>query len=133
MNQFNDQDSKSTQAALEPLVAHVEQRLEALAGSLRQREILAIEQQGCDLHQALAAAVESFIHAARHGGVPDTLRLRLTRASAQPARQREALARATAALDRAVDVLLPGCLPAARMYSDKGLTPPTSRRDSLSA
>jgi len=133
MNQFNDQDSKSTQAALQPLMAHVEQRLEALAGSLRQREILAIEQQGCDLHQALAAAVESFIHAARHGGVPDTLRLRLTRASAQPARQREALARATAALDRAVDVLLPGCLPAARMYSDKGLTPPTSRRDSLSA
>ena len=133
MSQFHDKAGNDAQDGLEPLVASVEQRLGALAGSLRQQDILAIEQQACELHQALAAAVESFIHAARHGGVPDAMRLRLSSASAQLARQREALARATAALDRAIDVLLPGHAPAARMYSAKGLTLPSSSRDSLSA
>ena len=133
MSQFQDEAGNGALHGLEPLVASVEQRLSALASSLRQRDIQAIEQQACELHQALATAVESFIHAARHGGVPDTMRLRLSRASAQLARQREALARATASLDRAIDVLLPGHTPAARMYSAKGLTLPSSSRDSLSA
>jgi exonuclease VII large subunit len=95
-------------AELEPLVAHVEDRLGALADSLRERDVQAIERQAQELHRALAHAVERFMHAARHGGVPEPMRLRLARASAQLARQREALARATAALDRALDVLLPG-------------------------
>ena len=108
--------------ALEPLVAHVEQRLGALADSLRERDVQAIELQAQELHRALARAVESFMHAARNGGVPEAMRLRLARASAQLARQREALSRATAALDRAIDVLMPGDRsPVGRVYTATGL------------
>ena len=83
--------------------------------------------------RALARAVECFIHAARHGGVPEPLRLRLSRASAQLARQRAALSRATAALDRAIDVLMPGAVPIARVYSANGLAQAQQRTGGLSA
>ena len=118
---------------LEPLVAHVELRLVALADSLRERDAQAIEQQAQELHRALAQAVECFMHAARHGGVPEPMRLRLARASAQLARQREALARATAALDRAIDVLMPGVSPAGKVYSASGLAEPLHRGGTYSA
>ena len=49
-----------------------------------------------------------FSDAARSGPLPPALRHRLASASGQVAAQRESLARATAALDRAIDVLLPG-------------------------
>ena len=119
------------EAELEPLVASVEQRLGALTDSLRERDIPAIEQQAQELHRALARAVESFMHVARHGGVPEPMRLRLSHASAQLARQREAMARATAALDRAIEVLMPGDRPNGRVYSAKGLTQPLHRGSSL--
>lgn len=118
---------------LEPLVAQVEQRLGALADSLRERDIVAIEQQANALHRALAQAVDCFVHAARHGGVPEPMRLRLARASAQLARQREALARATAALDRAIDVLMPGAAPAGRVYLANGMTQALYSSGSFSA
>ena len=121
-------------ADLEPLVAHVEQRLGALADSLRERDVQGIELQAQELHRALACAVESFIHAARHGGVPEAMRLRLARASAQLARQREALSRATAALDRAIDVLMPGAAaPASRVYTASGLSAPLRSSTNLNA
>lgn len=120
-------------AHLEPLVAHVEQRLGALAESLRERDVQAIEQQAQELHRALARAVESFMQAARNGGVPEAMRLRLARASAQLARQREALSRATAALDRAIDVLMPGAMPAGRIYTASGLSAPVRSAGSLNA
>ena len=128
------QDSRPShlaEAELEPLVAHVEQRLGALSDSLRERDVLAIEQQAQELHRALARAVDGFMHAARHGGVPAPMRVRLARASAQLAHQRESLSRATAALDRAIDVLMPGAIPAGKIYSAKGLTPPQQRSASL--
>lgn len=112
------------QAQLEPLVAHVEERLGALADSLRERDVQAVELQAQELHRALARAVESFMQAARNGGVPESMRLRLARASAQLARQREALSRATAALDRAIDVLIPDAAPAGRVYTASGLSTP---------
>ncbi|WP_154694093.1 hypothetical protein [Pseudaquabacterium pictum] len=119
---------------LEPLVAHVEQRLGALADSLRERDVQAIELQAQELHRALARAVESFMHAARHGGVPEAMRLRLARASAQLARQREALSRATAALDRAIDVLMPGtAAPVGRVYTASGLSAPLRSNTNLNA
>lgn len=120
-------------AQLEPLVAHVEQRLGALAESLRERDAQAIEQRAQELHQALALAVESFMLAARNGGVPEAMRLRLARASAQLARQRETLSRATAALDRAIDVLMPGAAPAGRVYTASGLSAPLRSSGSLNA
>ncbi len=119
---------------LEPLVAQVEQRLAGLADSLRERDVQAIEQQAQALHHALAVAVESFMHTARHGGVPEPMRLRLARASAQLASQREALSRATAALDRAIDVLMPGAAaPASRVYTASGLRAPLRGGTNLNA
>ena len=49
---------------------------------------------------------------------------RLARASAQLVHQREALSRATAALDRAIDVLMPDAAPAGRVYTATGLSVP---------
>jgi hypothetical protein len=94
-------------AELEACLAAVEQRLSALSESLRERDARGIEQHSGELHRALAAAVQRFAHAARNGGVPPRLRHRFAAAGGQVAAQRESLARATAALDRAIEVLLP--------------------------
>lgn len=93
---------------LETPLAAVERRLAALGEALCRNNAEAIESEAAELHRALAAAVQHFSRAAREGSVPLALRQRLAVASGQVAAQREALARATAALDRAIDVLLPG-------------------------
>jgi len=93
---------------LESSLAAVEQRLAALGEALRERNAQAIETHATELHRALADAVHRFAQAARSGGVPPLLRRRLAHASGEVAAQRESLARATAALDRAIDVLMPG-------------------------
>lgn len=92
---------------LEDSLAQVESRLAALGAALRARDAAAIERHAGELQRALAHAVEQFSSAARNGPVPAALRTRLATASGQVAAQRESLARATAALDRAIDVLLP--------------------------
>jgi hypothetical protein len=98
---------------LETALGAVEQRLQALGDALRERNVDAIDTQAGELHRALAQAVHRFAAAARAGGVPQPLRRRLASASGQVATQRELLARATAALDRAIEVLLPQATPAA--------------------
>jgi hypothetical protein len=106
---------------LETSLAAVEQRLAALGEALRERDAAAIELHASELHRALAQAVQRFAHAARSGGVPPVLRTRLARAGGQVAAQRESLARATAALDRAIDVLMPGAGAAsASLYAASG-------------
>jgi len=92
---------------LEVRLTAVESRLAALGNALRARDPVAIDLQASELHRALAAAVSHFSHAARSGPVPPALRDRLAQASSEVVAQRESLARATAALDRALDVLLP--------------------------
>jgi hypothetical protein len=92
---------------LEARLAAVESRLSALGNALRARDPVAIDLQASELHRALAAAVTHFSDAAKNGPVPAALRERLAQASGQVVAQRESLARATAALDRALDVLLP--------------------------
>jgi hypothetical protein len=82
-----------------------------LCAALRSNDAQALETAAGELHRALAAAIDHFRHAARSGGVPATMRQRLASATAQVAAQRESLARATAALDRAIDVLIPGTPP----------------------
>ena len=118
---------------LEPLVREVELGLLALGNSLRERNVLEIEQQASALHRALALAVQACVQAARLGLLPHPLRTRLARASAQLARQRETLSRATAALDRAIDVLMPGALPGGQLYQSNGMPQPLRRPGSLSA
>ena len=93
---------------LEPPLAAVEERLGALSAALRQRDAGLIEVEAAALHRALASAVDGFGRAARRGTIPHPLRRRLMVATGQVAAQREVLARATASLDRAIDVLLPG-------------------------
>jgi hypothetical protein len=93
---------------LETPLAAVEARLASLGTALRDNDSAAIEAEAGELHRALASAIAQFGHAARQGGLPPPLRHRLALAGGQVAAQREALARATAALDRAIDVLLPG-------------------------
>ena len=82
-------------------------RLAALGEALRARDAAGIDLHAVELHRALASAVSQFSDAARNGPLPPALRDRLAQASGQVAAQRESLARATAALDRAIDVLLP--------------------------
>jgi hypothetical protein len=114
-------DAQPLGAELENSLAAVEQRLAALGEALRERNAQAIDLHATELHRALADAVHRFAHAARSGGVPPTLRRRLANASGQVAAQRESLARATAALDRAIDVLMPAP-PAGGVYSAQGGT-----------
>ncbi len=92
---------------LEARLGDVEQGLAALGNALRGRDPSAVDLHAAELHKALASAVNQFSVAARSGPLPRDLRLRLAQASGQVAAQRESLARATAALDRAIDVLLP--------------------------
>jgi hypothetical protein len=118
-----------------PLVA-LEDRLTALGLALHQQDAAAVERVAAELHVALSAAVTHFARAARGGGVPPALRQRLALAGSQVAAQREALARATASLDRAIDVLLPdlgGGNRAAQLYSAAGSAERHSRPDSLLA
>jgi hypothetical protein len=61
------------------------------------------------------------------------MRRRLARASAQVASQRETLARATAALDRAIDVLMPESAPVGGLYGARGLPESPMRGSSYSA
>lgn len=92
---------------LETSLAAVEQRLSALGVALCVRDTVGIDLHASELHRALAMAVDQFALAARRGSVPPALRHRLANTSGQVAAQRESLARATAALDRAIDVLIP--------------------------
>jgi hypothetical protein len=103
---------------LEDTLSAVESRLAALGTALRARDASAIDLEASELHRALARAVDHFALAARHGALPPALRRRLVTASGRVAAEREALARATAALDRAIDVLMPR--DAATLYSAQG-------------
>ncbi|MES2958199.1 MAG: hypothetical protein V4792_08420 [Pseudomonadota bacterium] len=86
----------------------VERQLAELGVALRNRDAAGVECHAAELHRALAAAMQRFTQASRQtGGVPQALRQRLALAGGQVAAQRESMARATAALDRAIDVLLP--------------------------
>jgi hypothetical protein len=112
---------------LDASIASIEERLAALGSALRDRDARAIELQAHELHRALAAAVHRFAQAARRpGGVPPPLRQRLAQASGLVAAQRESLARATAALDRAIDVLMPDTAAVAAYGAHGGRERPTS-------
>ena len=102
-----DRPAVAAAPELEDKLAAVESRLSALGNALRSRDTAGIDLHAVELHRALASAVNQFSDAARSGPLPPALRIRLAQASGQVAAQRESLARATAALDRAIDVLLP--------------------------
>lgn len=119
--------------ALEALLQRVEQRLHDLQAALAARDMPCMELHASELQRSLAVAVERFMQAARRGGVPSDLRQRLARAGAQVAAQRDALARATAAMDRALDVLMPGFGTGPVLYSAQGTAEHRSQGTSLRA
>jgi hypothetical protein len=121
----------SIQPALEDTLAAVESRLAALGDALRARDIKAIDIQATELHRALARAVEHFSRAARTGQVSPMRRRRLASARGPVAAPRESLARATAALDRAIEVLIPPETPA--LYSSVGSAARSLRGGSIQA
>ncbi len=108
---------------LEAVLQRVEQHLDDLQTALGARDMPCIELHAGELQRALAQALERCRHAARRGATPIELRRRLALAGAQVAAQRDALARATAALDRAIDVLMPASAGTA-VYSASGTHAP---------
>ncbi len=131
----DEQQALRDLSALEAPVRAVEERLASLGLALHQQDALAVDREATALHAALAAAVHHFSQAARAGAVPLPLRQRLATASGQVAAQREALARATAALDRAMDALLPElAAPRQRaLYAPDGLASRSPSQGSLLA
>lgn len=107
-----------TDPRLDAALVAVDERLAALGDALRERDALAIEQQSDELHRTLTAAVDLFARAAKSGPISPALRQRLARTGGLVAAQRESLSRATAALDRAMDVLMPREAPS--VYSPQG-------------
>ena len=104
---------------LEEAVATIEARLAALGTALRDRDALAIETASLALQRVFSSAIHRFTAAARHAdGVPLPLRRRLAIARGQVAAQRQTLARANAALDRAMNILLPPDWPAPAYAAD---------------
>ena len=117
--------------ALESALSAVERRLTSLGDALRAQDLSSIDLHATELHRALSNAVDHFSRAARSGPVPPALRRRLASAGGTVAAQRESLARATAALDRAIDVLLPREAPV--LYGAQGGAERLTRGGSLLA
>ena len=107
-----------TNAGLEQTLAAVESRLVLLGDALRARDPEAIDHHATELHGALVRAVDCFTLGARQGPAPAARRRRRALARGRGAAPPESLARATAALDRAIDVLIPRDTPA--LYSAVG-------------
>ncbi len=120
-------------AALDALLEGVERHLVALGCALRDRDTAAIERDATALQRALAVAIQRFGQAARQpDGIPQALRQRLALAGGQVAAQRESLARATASLDRALEVLMPAPQ-APAVYGTAGHSERTATSGSLHA
>jgi hypothetical protein len=121
------------QATLEAALAAVEASLASLGDAVRARDTTTIDTHAGELHRALARAVERFAQAAQEGHVAPALRHRLAAASGRVAAQRESLARATAALDRAIDILLPAPKSDGELYDAGGSTERSRRGGPISA
>jgi alkylation response protein AidB-like acyl-CoA dehydrogenase len=105
---------------LESALSVVEQAIATLGHTLTLQDPNAVEAAAGDLQVALRGAMERFAQVARRGTMPPALRRRLAMASGQVAAQREALFRATTALDQALDILIPQPEAAASVYSAYG-------------
>ena len=116
---------------LEAVLQRLEQHLDDLQTALGSRDMPCVELHAGELQRALVQAIERFHRAARARTTPLELRRRLALAGAQVAAQRDALARATAALDRAIDVLMPSS--GSALYSAAGTHGPRRNATALEA
>lgn len=117
---------------LESLLQRVEQHLGELQSALGVHDMACIEQHAGELQRALAQAVEHVRRAAGARTAPLAWRRRVAVAGARVSAQREALARASAALDRAIDALMPSSSGAA-VYSATGSHGPRRSPTALQA
>lgn len=112
---------------LEAALATVETLIAQLGQALSEHDPAATETASAALHRALGQAVDRATRAARHGGMPPALRRRLAACGGQVAALREAVARASVSLDKALEILLPGAGTArANVYGADGQAARTS-------
>lgn len=117
---------------LDAALARVETHLAALGDALGGHGADALAGQAAELQRALAAALPLLRRGAREGRLSPPLRERLALAAGRVAAQREALARAGAALDRGLELLLPGAV-SDSAYASAGTGRPAARGGSLQA
>ena len=92
----------TTPPSLPPLLHELEAALSLVQQALSQRDAALLEQQASAVQRLMAQAL-----AQAKQPMEPALRRRLAACGAQLAAQRQALFRATSALDRAIDVLMP--------------------------
>ncbi len=90
-----------------PLLGELEAALALVQAALNQRDASALERHAGAVQRLMTEALRQGGERGRGGALSPDLRQRLAAAGAQVAAQRVALGRATAALDRAIDVLMP--------------------------
>jgi hypothetical protein len=113
--------SAAPNTEIDACVAEVESRLRALGEALRLHRAEAVEAEAAELQRALAAAMGPLLRSTGARALSLQLRQRLVLAGGHVAAQRESLARASAAVDRAIDVLLPSAAPRVA-YSATGVS-----------
>jgi hypothetical protein len=107
-------------SALETSLAAVEQAIAALGQTLAGHDIAAVEAASTALHDAMRAAMNQFAQVARGGRMPAELRNRFALANAQIGAQREALIRASAAVEQNLEILIPRAVAETSVYSASG-------------
>lgn len=103
--------------SLGPALNLLDQQLSALSAALQGRDAQALQAAADELVAALEAAGPVL---RQPGALTPALRRQLAYAVGRVAAHREALARATASVDRAIEVLLPAPAPAGNTYSANG-------------
>lgn len=111
-----DSASAPAQDPIAPLLAALESALEGVHQALVQQDSQALEQHS----QAVQGLMSDALAQARDGHLSLPLRQRLAQAGAQMAAHRVSLSRASTALDRAIDVLMPA--ESIGLYGEAGKT-----------
>ncbi len=120
----------SLPAAAEALIT-LERALADVGTALRAQDLAALNEHGSTLQRELARLAEPLAQALRSS--PDlALRTRVAHLYAQAGAQRQAVARALAAQQRALEILLPAS-PPAQLYSSIGGAAALPRRGLLLA
>jgi hypothetical protein len=112
---------------LEAAVALLEEHVAAMSRALVAQDGVAAEAAAVELRAGLRVAMAPFARAQREGALPPDLRRRLALAGGRISAQRDALARAAAALDQTLAVMLPAA-EAPDVYSAQGGTARSSGR-----
>ncbi len=109
----------------------LERALADVGTALREQDVAAVNAHGTTLQRELARLAEPLAQALRHNTDP-ALRTRVAHLYVQAGAQRQAVARALAAQQRALEILLP-VPPPAQLYSNIGGTSALPRRGLLLA